>query len=147
MLQAKFLRSYPSKSGNIKAVYTLSGSPAELDAYKKHQGSYIRFAADGTTPLIFGDCPLNQGRLYQVSYVENIGYFVDFNEITAAAGSIETADRKGNALLAAEVAKQQAQQLMGNSLSSAASAAFDEPAEQAQKQPAAKPSLNNPIKS
>lgn len=145
MLQAKFLNSYRSKaSGKIRARYTVTGSPAELDAYKKHQGTNFRTAEDGTTPLIFAVCPLDQGRLYNITYTESIGYFVDFNEITAAAGSIETAEQKGSARLADKVAELQARQLMGSGISTAAASAFDAETPQ---EPAPKPKANlkNPV--
>ena len=144
MLQAKFIKTYPSKSGKIKAVYAVTGSPAELDAYKKHQGSYIRFADDGTTPLIFGDTTLNQDALQKISYTEGIGYYVDFNDVLTAAGAAETAQRKGNALLADKVADLQARRLMGSGISSATASAFDAETPQ---EPASKPKANlkNPV--
>jgi hypothetical protein len=145
MLQAKFLNSYRSKaSKEIRARYTVTGSPAELDAYKKHQGANLRFSDDGTTPLIFAVCPLDQGRLYNISFVKDIGYFVDFNEITAAAGSIETAEKKGSARLADKVAELQARQLMGSGISSAAASAFDAETPQ-ESAPKAKANLKNPV--
>ena len=145
MLQAKFLNSYRSKaSGKIRARFTVTGSPAELDAYKKHQGANLRFSDDGTTPLINGVCPLDKSRLYNISFVKDIGYFVDFNEITAAAGSIETAESKGSAKLADKVAELQARQLMGSGISSATASAFDAESPQ---EPASKPKANlkNPV--
>lgn len=145
MLQAKFLNSYRSKAtGKIRARYTVTGSPAELDAYKKHQGTYFRTAEDGTTPLIHAVCPLDQGRLYNITYTEGIGYFVDFNEITAAAGSIETAEQKGSARLADKVAELQARQLMGSGISSAAASAFDAETPQ-ESAPKTKANLKNPV--
>lgn len=145
MLQAKFLNSYRSKAtGKIRARFTVTGSPAELESYKKAQGTYLRFADDGTTPLIHAVCPLDQGRLYNISYAENIGYFVDFNEITAAAGSIETAEQKGSARLADKVAELQARQLMGSGISSAAASAFDAETPQ-ESAPKPKANLKNPV--
>lgn len=145
MLQAKFLNSYRSKAtGKIRARYTVTGSPAELDAYKKHQGTNFRTAEDGTTPLIFAVCPLDQGRLYNITYTEGIGYFVDFNEITAAAGSIETAEQKGSARLADKVAELQARQLMGSGISTAAASAFDAETPQ-ESAPKPKANLKNPV--
>jgi hypothetical protein len=145
MLQAKFLKTYRSKkTGKLGGVFTVTGSPAELDAYKKHQGTNFRTAEDGTTPLIFAVCPLDQGRLYNITYTEGIGYFVDFNEITAAAGSIETAEQKGSARLADKVAELQARQLMGSGISATTASAFDAetPEESA---PKPKANLKNPV--
>jgi len=145
MLQAKFIKSYRSKATKkIRAIYALSGAPAELDKYKTYQGANHRFADDGTTHVIFGASPLDNNRLYNVTFTEGIGYFVDFNEITAAAGSIETAESKGSARLADKVAELQARQLMGSGISSAAASAFDAetPEESA---PKAKVNLKNPV--
>jgi hypothetical protein len=145
MLQAKFLNSYRSKAtGKIRARYTVTGSPAELDKYKTYQGANHRFADDGTTSLIFAVCPLDQGRLYNITFTDGIGYFVDFNEITAAAGSIETAESKGSARLADKVAELQARQLMGSGISSAAASAFDAETPQ-ESAPKAKANLKNPV--
>ena len=145
MLQAKFLNSYPSKkAGKIRARFTVTGSPAELAAYKEAQGAYFRTAEDGTTPLIYGAVPLDTGRLYNISHTEEYGYFIDFNEITTAAGSIETAEQKGSARLADKVAELQARQLMGSGISSAAASAFDA---ETPEEPASKPKANlkNPV--
>ena len=145
MLQAKFLNSYRSKAtGKIRARFTVTGSPAELAAYKEAQGTYFRTAEDGTTPLIHAVCPLDQGRLYNITYTEGIGYFVDFNEITAAAGSIETAEQKGSARLADKVAELQARKLMGSGISSAAASAFDAETPQ-ESAPKPKANLKNPV--
>lgn len=145
MLQAKFLNSYPSKAaGRAKARYTVTGSPAELAAYKEAQGTYFRTAEDGTTPVIFGDVAPDTDKLYNISHTEGYGYFVDFNEITTAAGSIETVERRGSARLADKVAELQARKLMGSGISSAAASAFDAETPQ---EPASKPKANlkNPV--
>lgn len=144
MLQAKFLTTYRSKkSGNLVGMFAVTGSPAELDAYKKHQGTNIRFADDGTTPLIFGS-PGDQGQVYNITFAKDYGYFVDFSNITVAAGYTETVAKKGSALLADKVAELQARQLMGSGISSAAASAFDAETPQ---EPAPKPKANlkNPV--
>ena len=144
MLQAKFLNSYRSKAtGKIRARYTVTGSPAELDAYKKHQGTNFRTAEDGTTPLIYGS-PGDEGQVYNISYAEGYGYFVDFKNITVAAGYSETVAKKGNALLADKVAELQARKLMGSGISSAAASAFDAETPQ-ESAPKPKANLKNPV--
>ena len=144
MLQAKFLNSYRSKAtGKIRARYTVTGSPAELDAYKKHQGTNFRTAEDGTTPLIYGS-PGDEGQVYNISYAEGYGYFVDFKNITVAAGYSETVAKKGNALLADKVAELQARKLMGSGISTAAASAFDAETPQ-EPAPKTKANLKNPV--
>ena len=144
MLQAKFLKTYRSKkSGNLAGVFTVTGSPAELDAYKKHQGANFRTAEDGKTPLIFGS-PGDKGQVYTITYTEGIGYYVDFSDITTAAGYTETVAKKGSALLADKVAELQARQLMGSGISATTASAFDAETPQ---EPAPKPKANlkNPV--
>ena len=144
MLQAKFLSTYRSKkSGKLGGVFTVTGSPAELDAYKKHQGTNFRTAEDGTTPLIFGS-PGDEGQVYPISFTPEYGYYVDFSNITTAAGYTETVAKKGSALLADKVAELQARKLMGSGISSATAAAFDA---ETPEEPASKPKANlkNPV--
>lgn len=122
MLQAKFLKSRP----NGKAIYTLSGSPAELDAYIKHQGSYARFADDKVTPLIFADTPMNISKMHQVHFSPELNrYYVDFSEITTASGQVATAEKRGGDRIANEFAKQVVMELRGNSISTTTSSAID----------------------
>lgn len=144
MLQAKFLSTYRSKkSGKLGGVFTVTGSPAELDAYKKHQGTNFRTAEDGTTPLIFGS-PGDEGQVYPISFTPEYGYYVDFSNITTAAGYTETVAKKGSALLADKVAELQARKLMGSGISSATAAAFDaETPEESASKP--KANLKNPV--
>jgi hypothetical protein len=58
MLKGKLSRSYVSRNGNDTFVYAVSGTPAELEAFKTAQGDNHR-TADGTgaepegTPLWF----------------------------------------------------------------------------------------------
>lgn len=46
-MKIKFLRNYP-KNGKVQFVYTVEGSAAELEAYKKAQGEWYREGAVGT---------------------------------------------------------------------------------------------------
>ena len=56
--KGKFLRSYVSKNGNDVFVYAVTGTPAQVDAYKAAQGDNLRLTSgeagypDGT-PLFF----------------------------------------------------------------------------------------------
>lgn len=51
-MKVKLIRSYRSKNGNTVFVYAVSGTPAQLEAYKAAQGDNHRTAEDGT-PLYF----------------------------------------------------------------------------------------------
>lgn len=144
MLQAKFLTTYRSKkTGKLVGMFTVSGSPAELAAYKEAQGAYFRTDEDGTTPLIYGS-PGDEGQVYNISYADGYGYFVDFKNITVAAGYSETVAKKGSALLADKVAELQARKLMGSGISATTASAFDAetPEESA---PKPKANLKNPV--
>jgi hypothetical protein len=125
MLTAKFLNAYTSKAGAKRARYTVSGSSTELEAYKTAQSTYLQYADDGTTPIIFGDVAMNLTKSYKIGHIAASNrYFVDFNEITAAAGSIENAEKRGNARLADAVATQLATELRGNTVTPSASNAL-----------------------
>jgi hypothetical protein len=125
MLTAKFRNAYSPKAGGIKrAWYVVSGSSAELEAYKTAQGSYLAFDEDGVTPLINSDCPMDESITYKINILPSGRYYVDFSMITAAAGAIENAEKRGNALLAGEVAKQAASRLMGTTVTPSAASAL-----------------------
>lgn len=51
-MKVRLIRSYVSKKGNDVFVYAVSGTPAELEAFKAAQGDNFREAEDGT-PLWF----------------------------------------------------------------------------------------------
>lgn len=51
-MKTKLIRSYRSKNGNTVFVYAVSGTPAQLEAFKAAQGDNYREAEDGT-PLYF----------------------------------------------------------------------------------------------
>jgi len=124
MLTAKFRNAYsPKAGGNKRAWYVVSGSSAELEAYKAAQGSYLAFDEDGVTPLINSDCPLDEEATYKIKFRYE-RYYVDFSNITAAAGAIENAEKRGNDRLANETAKLQAQRLMGTTVTPSASSAL-----------------------
>ena len=125
MLTAKFINSYQSKTGKITARYRVSGSAEELESYKASKGTWLRFDDDGVTPIIFGDCPLDEAATYKIkSWGSPVQYSVDFSAITTAAGAINTAEKRGNDRLANEVAKQQASRLMGTTVTPSASSAL-----------------------
>ena len=124
MLYAKFKNAYTcKKTGMKKASYTVSGPQVELDAYKAAQGSYLREDAASSQPLIFADVAINRAKSYPISTYED-RFYVDFQEVTAAAGSIENAEKRGNARLADAIASQEASALRGNAVPSALASAI-----------------------
>jgi len=142
MLYAKFKNPYTcKKTGMKKASYTVSGPQVELDAYKLAQGSYLREDAASSQPLIFADVAINRAKSYPISTYEG-RFYVDFQEITAAAGSIENAEKRGNARLADAIASQVASSLRGNAVPSALASAISEAVETA-----AEADLSEPITS
>lgn len=112
-LTAKWLR--PGKTG--RAIYTVSGPAAELEAYKAAQGSYLR--EDNGQPLIFADAPIDRRKSHTVIFSAELNrYFVDFSEVAAAAGAIATAEKRGGNRLADRIADLEAQELRGTSMAS-----------------------------
>jgi hypothetical protein len=142
MLYAKFKNAYTCKSTGMKrASYLVSGPQVELDAYKAAQGSYLREDAASSQPLIFADVAINLAKSYPISTYEG-RFYVDFQEVTAAAGSIENAEKRGNARLADAIASQVASSLRGNAVPSALASAISEAVETA-----AEADLSEPITS
>jgi len=142
MLYAKFKNAYTcKKTGMKRASYTVSGPQVELDAYKLAQGSYLREDKESSQPLIFADVAINRAKSYPIATYEGRPY-VDFQEIAAAAGSIENAEKRGNARLADAIATQEASALRGNAVPSALASAISEAVETA-----AEADLSEPITS
>lgn len=52
-VQAKFVRSYTSQKGNKTFVYTVSGTPEQMEAYKKSKGDFYREDEKTKEPLFF----------------------------------------------------------------------------------------------
>ena len=48
-MKIKLIRSYRSKNGNATFVYGVSGSNADLDAFKEAQGDYFATAINSGT--------------------------------------------------------------------------------------------------
>ena len=124
MLYAKFKNAYTcKKTGMKKAAYTVSGPQVELDAYKAAQGSYFREDKESSQALIFADVAINRAKNHPIDIYEG-SYYVDFSDVTAAAGSIENAEKRGNARLADAIASQEASTLRGNAVPSALASAI-----------------------
>jgi hypothetical protein len=125
-LQAKLKTVYKDKNKNcFRAIYTVHGTATDVATYVKNTGDYIKYAEDGTTPLIWSDAPMNRNKdhMMAIGYWESENrFFVDHSDIAQAAGAIENAEKRGNARLADATASIEAQDLRGRSTTSATAA-------------------------
>lgn len=62
-MKVKLSRSYKSQKGNTVFVYHVSGTPAQIEAYKAAQGDNYREAEDGTPLWFTTRCIGNSGEL------------------------------------------------------------------------------------
>lgn len=62
-MKIKLMRSYKSKQGNTVFVYTVTGSIAQLEAYKTAQADNYRESDDGTSLWFTTRCVGNTGTL------------------------------------------------------------------------------------
>lgn len=62
-MKVKLSRSYKSKNGNTVFVYSVSGTPAQIEAYKAAQGDNYRETEDGTPLWFTTRCIGNTGTL------------------------------------------------------------------------------------
>jgi hypothetical protein len=62
-MKVKLSRSYRSQKGNTVFVYTVEGTPAQIDAYKAAQGDNYRETEDGTSLWFTTRCIGNNGTL------------------------------------------------------------------------------------
>lgn len=62
-MKIKLIRSYRSKNGNPTFVYGVTGSDADLEAFKKAQGEFYREDEDGTPLWFTTRCVGNTGSL------------------------------------------------------------------------------------
>jgi len=92
MLSAKFLNSYPSKTGKTVARYAVSGSASELLAYEQAQGEYLRH--EGTSPVLFADVCPDESRTYKINLLPSGRYILDLNCILTAAGSVDAVEKR-----------------------------------------------------
>lgn len=114
-----------------KAYYTLSGSPAEIQAYvdwRTSKGWQVRYKEDGSVQMA-GRAPLDssKNRLYTVKSGELNGTFtfwIDFSEISEGLAAISAADYYGDADFTAAVRQDVVRELRGNSISTQAMSAI-----------------------
>lgn len=62
-MKVKLSRSYKSRAGNTVFVYSVSGTPAQIEAYKAAQGDNYRESDDGTPLWFTTRCIGNAGDL------------------------------------------------------------------------------------
>lgn len=62
-MKVKLMRSYKSQKGNTVFVYSVTGTPAQIEAYKAAQGDNYREAEDGTPLWFTTRCIGNSGEL------------------------------------------------------------------------------------
>ena len=107
-MQVKMQRSYKSKNGNVVFVYEVSGSKAEMEAYKEAQGEFYKEDTETGKALWFTTrCIGNTGKLLITT---NGNIVPDMSEFDQAASL--AAQYGGN--LGTELARISAQKLLGN---------------------------------
>lgn len=129
-MNIKLLRSYRSKAGNVTFVYTVSGNQADLENFKRIQGSYYREDDQTGKPLWFTTrCVGDTGKLIITTNDKIVPDMSVFDQAASIAQQYG-----GN--FGQELAKQAAGKILGtdNSMSSA-------PAPEAA--PAVEPDMDN----
>ena len=106
-MKVKLLRSYRSRNGNATFVYTVTGTQAELEAYKKAQGEFYR-EDDNGVPLWFTTrCIGQSGKLIITTNGNIVPDMSAFDQAASIA-----AQYGGN--FGQELAKQAAMSILGN---------------------------------
>lgn len=130
-MKIKLLRSYRSKAGNVTFVYTVSGSTADLENFKRIQGEYYREDTVTGTPLWFTTrCVGDTGKLIITTNDKIVPDMSVFDQAASIAQQYG-----GN--FGQELAKQAAGKILGTSDNSMSSAPMGEPA------PADAPDMDN----
>ncbi len=104
--------SYRSPKGNVVFRYTVNGTPAELEAYKKAQGEFYREQDITKKPLFF--TTRSAGNSANLIITQKGKVIVDMSKFDAAASLV--AQYGGN--LGAELAKAAVADLLSGSNSS-----------------------------
>lgn len=121
-MEGTFVRSYVSKKGNDTFVYTVTGTPAEIAAYKTAQGENYR-ADDKGAPLFFTTRVGASPRVKLIT-TQAGNVIIDNSEMKAAANL--AAQYGGN--LGQEIARNFASQMsIGSGASVSAPAVVTEP--------------------
>lgn len=123
-MKIKLVGSYRNKKGTLVFRYAVTGTEAQLKAYKEAQGENYRETDEGV-PLWFST--RNVGQTGTLGISQNGRIFADMSEFDAAASL--AAQYGGN--LGQELAKVAAAKLMGNGFGSSSSVASTTPADKA----------------
>jgi len=121
-MKIKLIRSYRSKNGNPTFVYGVTGSDADLEAFKKAQGEYYREDENGTPLWFTTRCVGPQGSLIITTNGNIVPDMSAFDQAASIASQYG-----GN--FGQELAKMSAQQILGGNTGSAPAASTEVPAE------------------
>ena len=106
-LSVQMQRSYKSKNGNRTFVYTVSGKPSDIEAYKEAQGEFYREDDKTNNPLWFTTKCI--GKTGTLIITDNGNIVPDMSEYDEAASLAE--QYGGN--LGEMLAREAAQRLVG----------------------------------
>ena len=106
-LSVKLQRSYKSKNGNRTFVYTVSGKPSDIEAYREAQGEFYREDDKTNNPLWFTTKCI--GKTGTLIITDNGNIVPDMSEYDEAASLAE--QYGGN--LGEMLAREAAQRLLG----------------------------------
>ena len=106
-LSVQMQRSYKSKNGNRTFVYTVSGKPSDIEAYREAQGEFYREDDKTNNPLWFTTKCI--GKTGTLNITDNGNIVPDMSEYDEAASLAE--QYGGN--LGEMLAREAAQRLLG----------------------------------
>ena len=114
-LSVQMQRSYKSKNGNRTFVYTVSGKPSDIEAYREAQGEFYREDDKTNNPLWFTTKCI--GKTGTLIITDNGNIVPDMSEFDEAASLAQ--QYGGN--LGEMLAREAAQRLLGGRRSSSTS--------------------------
>lgn len=122
MLQASYLRDYPSKKkiGETVFVYAVTGTPEELSQFKTAQGTHYRVDEHTGTPLYFDT--IYAGDVVTLKISSNNKTFIDLSEIRKAVALSKITGGNFGQALASTLASTLAPQLTSRPTSAPSSA-------------------------
>lgn len=108
-MNANLQRSYRSKNGNVTFVYAVTGSPADLEAFKKAQGEFHREDDHGVALWFTTKCIGDRGKLIITTNGKVVPDMSAYDKASSLAAQFG-----GN--LGQELARQAASALLGKSM-------------------------------
>lgn len=121
-MKIRLIRSYRSKNGNPTFVYGVSGSTADLEAFKAAQGEYYREDEAGNPLWFTTRCVGTTGKLIITTNGNIVPDMSSFDQAASIA-----AQYGGN--FGAELARMSAAQILGSTSAPAQSAVSNAPVE------------------